>query len=331
MTKSTNLRALFGVVSLLLLGTALVRADGAGIRDNATLFSDAAKSEASRNISELEKRFGKDLAIETFKAIPDDLKKGVDLQDKAAVNRMFEQWAVKQAKQLKINGVYVLISTEPAHLQVVLGTDTQKKAFTLLDRDNLVSTMLGRLRKKQNDEALLEGVNFVHSTIRAHATVRSPVRSMAPTPMPATTGNTTPPETSRPWLWILLALIGIGVVMLIMGIFRAMSRGGGTPGVAGASPLSGGGGFMSSLLGGMFGAAAGMWLYNQFSGNHGSAWGADQNNDASGDSSFSGRDSDYSSSGGDFSDSSSGSSGGDFGGGGDSGGGDSGGGGGGDF
>lgn len=325
MTKSINLRALFGVATLLLLGTALGRADGSGIRDNATLFSDAAKSEASRNITELEKRFGKDLAIETFKAIPDDLKKGVDLQDKAAMNRLFEQWAVKQAKQLKVNGVYVLISTEPAHLQIVLGTETQKKAFTLLDRDNLISTMLGRLRQKQNDQALLEGVNFVHSTIRAHASVRAPARSMAPMPAPAVTSHAESSETSRPWLWILLALLGVGAVLLIMGIFRAMTRGGGTPGVAGASPLSGGGGFMSSLLGGMFGAAAGMWLYNQFSGNHGSAWGADQNsnNDGGGDNTFSGRDSDYSSSGGDFSDSSSG--------GGDSGGGDSGGGGGGDF
>ena len=62
-----------------------------------------------------------------------------------------------------------------------------------------------------------------------------------------------------------------------------------------------------SLLGGMFGAAAGMWLYDQFSGNHGNAWGADQDNRSGGSTGFSGQDTDYSGTGGDF--------GGDFGGG----------------
>ena len=93
--------------------------------------------------------------------------------------------------------------------------------------------------------------------------------------------------------------------------------------------MGGGGGFLSSLVGGMFGAAAGMWMYDQFFSNHGSnsAYGSDRNDVSGGDSGFTGQDSDYNSSGGDFGGSDSGSSGGDWGGGGDSGGGDSGGGG----
>lgn len=87
---------------------------------------------------------------------------------------------------------------------------------------------------------------------------------------------------------------------------------------SGMSPGFGGGGMFGSLLGGMFGAAAGMWLYDQFSGNHGNAWGADQDNRNDGSTGFSGQDTDYSGTGGDFGgDSGGGDSGGDSGGGGD--------------
>ena len=97
---------------------------------------------------------------------------------------------------------------------------------------------------------------------------------------------------------------------------------------------------MSSLLGGMFGAGAGMWLYDQFSGNRGnSSMGAEHNDRGSVDSGYSGQDTNYSSSGDSFGNQSSGGDfgggdlGGDSGGGGGGGGGDSGGdsGGGGDF
>ena len=53
------------------------------------------------------------------------------------------------------------------HIQIVVGNETQNKAFTRLDRDNLASLMLNKLRQKKNDEALLEGVNFVFTRWRA--------------------------------------------------------------------------------------------------------------------------------------------------------------------
>ncbi len=136
-----------------------------GVRDNAGFFSDSAKSDANRAISEIERRFRKDLVVETFKEVPDDIKSGVNLQDRSAAGRMFESWAEKQARQLRVNGVYALISKQPAHLHIVVGNETQRRAFTLRDRDTLVSTMLGRLQQKQNDQALQDGVNFVLTTM----------------------------------------------------------------------------------------------------------------------------------------------------------------------
>lgn len=294
-----------GFLTLWLLGASLTHAQNGTIRDTAAFFSEPAKAEASRHIAELGRRFRKDLVVETFREIPEALRQGVNLQDKPAVNRVFEQWTVQQARQLKVNGIYILLTKEPAHLQIVVGNATQQDAFTLKDRDALASLMLGKLRAQQPDAALLDGVNFVTTTMAGHAAART-----RPQPTAAASSG----DGGVPWGTILAVLLGLAVVWMVVGLFRSMAGGGGSG--AGGGAVSSGSGFFSSLLGGMFGAAAGMWLYDQFSGHHGSAWGSEQDQGSSGSGGFSGRDSDYSSSGGDFSSDS---------GGGDSGGGDSGG------
>ena len=318
MMKNTRIHALWAAILTLVLGAAFANAEVGPIRDTAAFFSDRAKSEAASRIAEMERRFKKSLVVETFQSVPEEMKQGLDTQDKAARTRLFEQWAEKQARQIKVNGVYILISKEPAHLHAVVGNDTQNRAFTRLDRDDLVSMMLARLRQKQNDEALREGVDFVLSTMARHAGTGNRARN-APASAVAAPAREHHTGGSSSWSWIIPVLIGVGVVWLVVGILRSLFRGGSTSGTGGMSPGFGGGGFLSSLLGGMFGAAAGMWLYDQFT-SHGSSSAADSYDNGSGDTGFSGQDTDYSGSGGDFSDD---SGGGGFGGdSGDSGGGD---------
>jgi len=310
--KVIALGFLFGT----LFGTAIATAGTGGVRDNGDFFSEPAKKEATRKISEIETQFKKELVIETFTSIPEEIKRGVDLADKPALNKMFEQWTVKEARQQKINGIYILISREPAHLQIVVGNDTQNKAFTLMDRDNLVTLMRSKLRTKQNDEALLECVKFVSTTMASHAPPSTKANSVT-SPSAASPVRASQTEQAIPWGWIITAVMGIGAVWLIVGVLRSFMGGRGATAGQGMMPGMGGGGMFSSLLGGMFGAAAGMWLYDQFSGNQGNALGGEQENRGMDSTGFSGQDTDYSSTGGDF--------GGDYSGG-DSGGGDGGGG-----
>jgi len=304
----------------LLLGASVAHADMGAIRDNADFFSTRAKTEALRNIGEIGRRFNKDLVVETFRVIPNDIKQGVDLNSKAAVSRLYEQWAEKQAKQQRVNGIYILLLQDPAHLQVLVGNETQRNAFTLKDRDALVTLMLAKLRNKQNDDALLEGVNYVNATMRSHLPDRGRAAAAA--------RHVEAPGSSHWFLTIIVVALVVWVVLRIVGAIFAGGGGGGAysggqmaPGYGGGG---GGGGFLTNMLGGMFGAAAGMWIYDQFSGrsSSSSSWGGgDFDNRA--DSGFSGQDSDYSGSGGDFGAEDSGGSG--FGGGSDFGGGDSGG------
>ena len=304
---------MLGILAVMLLGTAASRAGAGGVVDNGGFFSEQAKSDAVKTIAEMERTLRKGVLVETFKEIPADVKAGVNVQDKAAMSQMHDQWAKKLAKQHGVNGVYVLIVKSPAHLQAEVGTETQQLAFTMKDRAALVSLMVGKLGAKQYDEALRDGVNFVSATMKSHLP-NHPRTGTAPVPVASR-----PAQSSGGGMGWLIPAIVIGLVAwVVIGIVRAITgRMGGGPAMGQAG--GGGGGFFSSLIGGMFGAAAGMWMYDQFFSNHGSsAYGADRNDMNSGDSGFSGQDTDYSGSGGDFgSDSDSGSSGGDSGGGGD--------------
>lgn len=326
MTRLLKLPIYLATFATLMGGVLTARAGTSGIHDNAGFFSEGAKADATSNINDVQRKLKKDVCVETFAEIPADLRQGINLQDKAAVNRVCDQWAVKRAKELMVNGVYVLLVKQPAHLQVTVGNDTQRQAFTLADRDRLVSTMLTKLRAKDNDGALREGMSYVAATMRGHSTTHT-ITQTSSAPVPVTRyRDVVPEEPSSGGSWLVkLLIIGV-VVWLGLAMFRALFRGGMRAGGNAATPDSPtrGGGFMRSMMGGMFGAAAGMWLYNQFSGGS-SAYGAPPenhlSNDGGVDPGFTGQDTDYSSSGGSFGGDDSSSGGGGFFGGGDSGGG----------
>ena len=221
MTTRPSRPHLPATLAVLLAVTLTGRAGVAGIQDDAGFFSESAKADASYNIRELQKTLKKDVCVETFKEIPADVKQGVNPQNKAALNRMFDQWAVKRARLQSVNGVYLMLVKEPSHLQVVVGNDTQKQAFTLADRDMLVGIMLAKLRTKDYDAALREGMSFVASTMKIHATSRA---RDAAAPAPVTSYRNDPqPKSSGGWFMPLL-IIGL-VLWVVLAIVRALVPG----------------------------------------------------------------------------------------------------------
>jgi hypothetical protein len=313
------------------------------VKDDAGFFKPETIQKANREIKEIKDRYKHDVVIETFKAPPADRAEEVKKMDRSARNRFFEEWARERFKGQEVNGIYILICREPPHLQVEVGNQTQKKAFTLRDRDRLVQLLMEHFRKKEYDQGLLEGVDFVRKTMAENRADASPApaphRGEAPVTPP-------PPPTHRGGGGIMgldcfgLLCVGVAaalVIWVIFGLVRAftgMGRGGygGGPGYGGGygPGYGGGGGFMSGLLGGLFGAAAGSWMYDSFfhggggGGLGGTAYGGEPG------AAPTPEDTDSSGAGGDFG-GDAGGGGSDFGGGGDSGGGGDFGGGGGDF
>jgi len=139
--------------------------DNSDVRDEGGFFSADTVRKALAGIAEMRQRYGKDLVVETFKEIPAERKKDYKAEDR---NRFFEAWAKERAKTLGVNGVYVLVCREPAHLQVMVGDETRKKAFTMEDRNRLAEVLLKSFRVRKYDEGLVEAVKLVETRLKAN-------------------------------------------------------------------------------------------------------------------------------------------------------------------
>jgi uncharacterized protein len=340
-------------------------ASARGIKDNANFFSPDGEKRANAIIDDIFTRHhAKEVLVETFEALPPDTT--------------YEQFVQQRFREARLNGVYIVVVKQGGHVSVRADSRTE-----LLFTDDVCKSVAQRLGngmrtlgKAPYDSALIEALQLVADTFqrgepKAGASGAAPQRSYPGAyPPPAVNNN----RGSGSWLpsgimgWICLG-VGVWIIFaLVRSIFASRSGGyggggpgyggmGGGPGYGGGGyggGYGGGGGWGTSLLGGLFGAAAGSWLYDRFAhggssaygappvdqGGYGGAGGASSTPDwaAPGDSSSGGGSAGDASFGGDAGGGSDASFGGDSGGGGDfssggdfGGGGDSGGGGGGDF
>src|SRR5580704_4362607 len=277
------------------------------VKDNASLFSTSAVEKANRQIAEIQRRFHRDLVIETFPTVPKDKVDQVSKMDKTERAKFFEAWALSRAQHEEVNGIYALITKDPHHFTVLVGEKTRLHDFTMKDREHLADVLTASFKKKDFDGGLLEGVAYVEKTMAENKGEKTsntggilgiPSAKGLLDQMPlghATVKHNAPVAGGgggMSWvIWLIVIVLGLWFVLAILrGIGRAMFGGGGGgmprggmggPGYgAGPGPGGyggygpgvgggGGGGFMSGMLGGPFGAAAGNWLYDSFRGGGG--------------------------------------------------------------
>jgi uncharacterized membrane protein YgcG len=296
----------FAVV--LVLSAATLRAAAPSIDDRGGLFSPSAVDEGNRIVDEIHRqtRPPKNVAVVTLSELPPGVTSAKEL-------------AEQTFRERSVNGLLVFAVKNPGRLEVVVGRRTEAR-FAAADRDELVRVMLDRFKRKKFDDGLLEGLRFAKTKLVA-AFPTGEDRSLGAASSshelesPSRRGGGIPP-----WAWVLI--IGAGVWILLT-VARAARQpyDSSAPSAGGYPPSSGYGGFGRSLLGGLFGAMAGEWIYDRLSG-RGEPMAYDRRDDVLGDRSDLNDDGDVGSSGGgDWGDSSD-SGGGDFGGGDDSGGGD---------
>lgn len=232
------------------------------VNDALGFFSPLAEEQANRTIADIKKTFHKDLFVETMKAPP--RPKDLDVKDKAAVDRFFDRYAEKRFADARVDGLYVMIIDNPQILRVVVGNNTTSKGyFTSANRDELVQIIREKLRANDKDGALTSLTEFVAAKMKANqptAAARGGDGGVVAPGASALSGGSS-------WMSILVV---VAIAALIFFVLRAVMGGLG----GGAAGAGGGGGFLTSMLGGLFGAAAGMWIYNSFFGSGtSSAWG----------------------------------------------------------
>jgi uncharacterized protein len=265
------------------LGGAAVQAQSAKARtvqDDVGMFSAKAKAEANAEIARIYQNHKKDLMIEAAQAParPDD----VDKDDKAAVKRFFDKWTAEKFNNEKINGVYVVIVPKAHIVRAAVGQETLKAGlFTNKDRDELIHKIHEKLDAGDKDGALHTATGFVADTMQHHA--RPAVNAAPGDNVPAGQHAQNPPhhkaDASPIVKWVLIGLailLGFWLISAVMRGFSSLGGGGGGGPGYGYGGGGGGGGFMNGFLGGLFGAAAGMWMYNNFFGHStSSAWGGE--------------------------------------------------------
>ncbi len=347
-----NLLKSFFVTGLMgtLLWLAPARVSAADISDAGGFFTSDTLATVNKSITELEQKSGHTVRFETFAAVPADKVETVSKMDAKQREAFFSSWVHDRAEATQSRGIVVLMCRQPSHLNVWVGKPIQQAGFGAAQAQTVKEAMLTSFRAKEYDKGLTNAVSLLSTTFSG---LKAPASKSASATQTKHAGQPTPaavrhvPAASVPaqhaplhanqasaWPGIITVLMlvvgGIFAVSMIGRMFGGGSQSHGGYGAPGGG-YGGGGGFMNGLAGGIFGAVAGNWLYNQFSDHsasagehhsHGSSLdSSDSSNGGGFDSGSGSSDTGFSGGtdfgGGDFGSGDSGGGGSDFGGGGD--------------
>lgn len=250
----------------LVLATTVAPARAASIRDNAGMFDPRAVQEAKAELTQVESKYGLPVTIETIPSL-----------DGRGIDAVLEE----HARALGADGIYVLISKEDKKIEA-MRSGAFAAAFPTARLETIRQAIRAQFNKRDFSGGLLAAVQAIRSEAAAaqaeHGSLRQgrqPRRNAIPSAVPAR-GR---PGAGRGTfgigtllaigLIIIAVLIGIRLLGALFGAGRGAYGPGrmGGPGYGGPG-YGGGGGFLSGLFGGLGGAIAGNWLYDQFSGRH---------------------------------------------------------------
>ena len=126
--------------------------------DGGMFFSEEAISEADDMIRGIKQSYDRDVMVETYAGIPDDLK---DELARDGRDKFYEDWLNRRARRLGVRGVFVLMTREPGRVQVGVDKSTRVHAFTPADGEALRETLGSAFRARQFDRGLLDGVRLI--------------------------------------------------------------------------------------------------------------------------------------------------------------------------
>lgn len=188
------------------------------VSDEGGFFSPETIKKADEVIRAIRQRYNRDVMIETYKSVPPDLAKGVDLTNEKQRSQFFEAWAEKRLQASGRKGILVLISKDPKSLYVVSSEDAYKwKAIPGIIESNF--------EKGDFDKGLTDALVFAEKTLAGKTLTLAKKESTDPEkkaergvgavkprqePPP---GAKAQPEFNMMWIvWGVLILLGIWVL-----------------------------------------------------------------------------------------------------------------------
>src|SRR5262249_46243169 len=147
----------------------------AEVRDNGNFFKPETIKEADDIIKEIKQKYKHDLLIETYATVPEKDVEKVEKMNAEERNKYFNEWAIARARTAEVNGVYILICKKPPHLEVEVGNETRKKAFTVDNRRELRDLLVKYFEEQKYDQGLLEAVRYVQRTMGNNLKAEAPI------------------------------------------------------------------------------------------------------------------------------------------------------------
>ncbi|WP_020471616.1 hypothetical protein [Zavarzinella formosa] len=308
------MRTIFRSVGLLALLTGLMgvapamaapvpsKAGELKVEDNAKLFSEDAVSKMKRDFANwVSSKTGREVTFWTVAKLSDAEKTKRDaLKDDDAKRTFLKDLAKSHAMDEHDKGVFIFICRNPAFVGVIVDKDMREKGFDNTKESKLHDLLFNGLKdahgksgdaeqQTARDATLRKAVEFLENNLPDAKKDVIKTGQQAGNHQEQTGNHQAPADEKKGsglagLLCVGLIVLGVGWVLfaVIKAVFRMMSGGGagGGPGYGGAPGYGGGGGggmgFLGTFMTGMFGAAAGMWMYDSFFGHHGSsAYGGD--------------------------------------------------------
>lgn len=263
---------------------------GSSIRDEGRMFSPGAVKNAERKLERLEQKTHVPVVIETIDHLP-------DLSPKSSTeerHRAITQEAVRRDQQIRDEGIYILLSKRDSVISQPLIREHLQQVVPKSRRDAIRQAFIGAFKQRDFDGGLAAGVSEIEKTLEGYTDTRHRAASGAGVPAPAGHQAHRGPVGGGGSMLGTFLLIGLGIfavliILRVLGNLFSRSSGAGYPGSMGGPRPGmgpgggpgyyggggpgyggrGGGGFFSGLLGGLGGAMAGNWLYDQMSGRHG--------------------------------------------------------------
>ena len=146
------------LLTLAVFGPAAFAAAEPGIHDGGMFFSEEALSEAADIVRVIRQAYDRDVVVETYAAVPDELREDLAREGK---EKFYADWLERRAKELGVRGVFVLITREPGRVQVGVDRTTRQRVFTVKDREALREALVSSFQNRQFDQGLLEGLRLV--------------------------------------------------------------------------------------------------------------------------------------------------------------------------
>jgi hypothetical protein len=243
---------LFAVLSALAVAAAgRAEAPPAAVRDDAGLFGADARADAEDQILRIRDRYHLDVVVETVAAAPADQRDRLKHLKTKEIAQFMKTWAVERAEAADVNGVYFFICEEPPDVEVVVRPeDAFAKALPTADQRRLHSTLIKTMKKgpkyaADRDKALRAALGQLSDVLHDNLAAR-----------PAFDWN------------VVGGVIGGALALwFVLGAIRMLLHKPDQEAIAAGLERPS---LTAGLLGGMFGASAGMWIYDRlfFGGPH---------------------------------------------------------------